>query len=348
MRYELRKYVVYALPVLIAILIFLVAPHVLKRTKLIVGPGGAPLSEGEIRAIIDLWRRGSIDIQSGSQVLLQHGNEPMVRQTLLSLLTDDDIFPQLESSAILFRLRVNPNERLMRIVDSLDADWAYERETARNTLLMWLDGTKDAEFLDILVVALRGGSTATRESITWVLAYAFAANVNAVEAITTYSVHDPVPEVRKQAADSIFWIADQEPLWGKNMLLYQSLLDLLHDPDPTVSIYACQSLRAFPDMPGAKEIFLNLLHDDDPQLRSSSLESLAYVLPDEEALPLFIGALDDEDLFVKAINLIGRMGPKASAAIPRLRELAENDDPRIAWAVQCAILAIEGEAEPVH
>jgi hypothetical protein len=42
------------------------------------------------------------------------------------------------------------------------------------------------------------------------------------------------------------------------------------------------------------------------------------------------------------IGVVGRFGPMASEALPRLRELSESGDPAIRTQAQTAVTAIEG------
>src|SRR5690606_39580853 len=92
------------------------------------------------------------------------------------------------------------------------------------------------------------------------------------------------------------------------------------------------------------------LAGDDVDLRRMAATNLAAVEVEQARplMPQLITALDDTDREVVyyAVQLLGRMGPEAKAALPKLRALGTADDPELKSTVATAILQIEPQSEP--
>jgi hypothetical protein len=97
-------------------------------------------------------------------------------------------------------------------------------------------------------------------------------------------------------------------------------------------------------------VLAEFLAGDDVELRRMAATNLAAV-DAEQARPLMpqlITALDDSDREVVyyCVQLLGRMGPDAEAALPKLRALQTEGDAELKSAVSTAILQIEPETAP--
>jgi HEAT repeat protein len=96
-------------------------------------------------------------------------------------------------------------------------------------------------------------------------------------------------------------------------------------------------------------VLAEFLASDEVDLRRMAATNLAAVEVEQARplMPQLIVALDDSDREVVyyAVQLIGRMGPAAAEALPKLRSLESDDDPELTSAVATAILQISAESE---
>jgi hypothetical protein len=91
------------------------------------------------------------------------------------------------------------------------------------------------------------------------------------------------------------------------------------------------------------------LESDDPALRTMAATNLAVIAPDRAApiLNQLIRALDDSEpgVVLAVVELLGRMGPSARDALPKLRALNVSREESLRLAVTAALLQIEGQGE---
>jgi HEAT repeat protein len=95
-------------------------------------------------------------------------------------------------------------------------------------------------------------------------------------------------------------------------------------------------------------VLAEFLASDDIEVRRMASLNLAAVEVEQARplMPQLIAALDDSDREVVyfAVQLVGRMGPDAKAALPKLQSLDTADDPELTSAVATAILQIEPDS----
>jgi HEAT repeat protein len=115
----------------------------------------------------------------------------------------------------------------------------------------------------------------------------------------------------------------------------------LRHPDSLVRIFAADAIAAI-DPVNAKSSLLVLLGDDDSHVRSCVIDMLSDLnLASPDVIAAYIAALDDQDDVMSsdvrrcAIQALGKLGVKASRAVPRLRVIATKD--KHTWASALAL-----------
>ena len=139
--------------------------------------------------------------------------------------------------------------------------------------------------------------------------------------------------------------------------LITDLLQQLRAADADTRCEAAGALGALGrDGVAAIEPLFGACHDPDPYVRGEAAHSLwelagacIRAAPEAERLfvagvPVLVALLDDpsEDVWDSAAGVLERIGPAASAALPRLREVAAGGPPDRAEVVSRVIEAIAG------
>ena len=130
------------------------------------------------------------------------------------------------------------------------------------------------------------------------------------------------------------------------------LVAALQDPSGYVQANVAAALTLVPgEEPQVAPVLLKLLASDDEGLRSMALVNLPNVASAlaphvEELLPLL--STSDPEVVRAVIEMLGRLGPEAAAARPRLEELAaEKSQSSLSAAAQTALEQIrDGATEP--
>lgn len=112
---------------------------------------------------------------------------------------------------------------------------------------------------------------------------------------------------------------------------------------------ALKALRVFgPAAAGARDAVRSLATTTDPHVQPAAVAALWAIDGDlAEVMPFLLGFLDDEVTFrvCDAADLLGEIGPPASAALPRLRGLLTHDYEWVRVHCAAALWEIGGEAE---
>ncbi|MEU1601216.1 HEAT repeat domain-containing protein [Streptomyces sp. NPDC005708] len=121
-----------------------------------------------------------------------------------------------------------------------------------------------------------------------------------------------------------------------------------HEQD-RVTRSALKTLGAFgPAATGARDTIRSLTTATDAHVRPAAVAALWSVGGDPaEVMPLLLGLLDDHITFriSDAADLLGEIGPPASVALPRLRDLLTHDYEWVRVHCAAALWEIGGEAE---
>ncbi len=137
---------------------------------------------------------------------------------------------------------------------------------------------------------------------------------------------------------------------GTAELLASELRQALEDESGFVRANAAAALVLVPGQEQAiVPVFIELVQSPDVDLRRLAAMNLASLDVDAAShLDALIVALDDQDPETRRIlvELIGRMGPAARAAVPRLRQISgESTDAPLQSAIQQAVAEIEATPE---
>jgi hypothetical protein len=112
---------------------------------------------------------------------------------------------------------------------------------------------------------------------------------------------------------------------------------------------ALKALRAFgPAATGAQETIRSLITATDAHVRPAAVAALWAVGGDlDEVMPLLLGLLDEDITFhiSDAADLLGEVGPPATAALPRLRNLLGHGYEWVRVHCAAALWEIGGRAE---
>jgi HEAT repeat protein len=131
------------------------------------------------------------------------------------------------------------------------------------------------------------------------------------------------------------------------------LVEALNDPADFVRANAAAALVQFPDQhPRAARVLVSLLKSSDPHLRQmagmnlSALDGEAELDVDELA-----GILEAEtapEVLVPVVELLGRIGPAAGPAVPKLRQIAfdQPGDAGTAAAQAIQLITTESPVDP--
>lgn len=127
------------------------------------------------------------------------------------------------------------------------------------------------------------------------------------------------------------------------------LIRLLEDENYEVSESACIILSWFgPDAREAIPALIRLSNHKVDDVRALAIRALGHIAvsdPEEEVVPVLLRALADEDLYVRrsAAYALGKLGPKAMAAVPALIQVLEEKEAGVEQEVLDALKAITGQ-----
>ncbi|WP_217553696.1 HEAT repeat domain-containing protein [Streptomyces sp. GbtcB6] len=118
-----------------------------------------------------------------------------------------------------------------------------------------------------------------------------------------------------------------------------------HHGQHNITQAALKALRAFgPAAAGAQDMIRSLTAATNARVRPEAVAALWAVSGDlAEAMPLLLGLLDDHTS--DAAELLGEIGPHASAALPRLRTLLVHDYDWVRLRCAAGLWEIGGEEE---
>lgn len=158
------------------------------------------------------------------------------------------------------------------------------------------------------------------------------------------ALRDPSPEFRREA---LFALGKIGPDSAKALPQIQAELA---DVTPEVEYAAVFALgKIGPAAKSAAAALRKNLSSDDEFLKMASIWALLQVEGKDPqlvkmAVPVFIKLLNDdrEVRRMEAARSLGEIGPAAAAALPKLKELAESDNPAVRVVAKSAIAKIEG------
>jgi HEAT repeat protein len=173
-----------------------------------------------------------------------------------------------------------------------------------------------------LLVALEGSSKELRFAVRYALEAILAKPAGEMDASAVAALigssKSRDPEVRSLALSVVGTIG------AKFTEALSLLMEGIKDPAPVVRASAAASLHAFGSAANAIRPMLGqLLRDEDAEVRAAAVHALTEVGADSAMLPALVHILEAKEnqtnVQASAVQVISRLGPEASVALPHLR-----------------------------
>ncbi|QDT32472.1 HEAT repeat domain-containing protein [Thalassoglobus polymorphus] len=128
------------------------------------------------------------------------------------------------------------------------------------------------------------------------------------------------------------------------------LRSALKDPVPFVRANAAITLVQFPkEAPQAVSVLVTLLEHDDPTLQQMAAMNLSVLGEDASShvddLTRILDTTEGPELLLPVVELLGRIGPAAETAVPKLKQIAFEQKGEVGAAANSAIQLIQTESQ---
>ncbi len=259
------------------------------------------------------------------QELTEHGDERLVRETLIQEASESDAIGSLSANYVLFKLGDRPRDRVRAFSEVLRKGTHDDKLLAADLLQSLLFPESDDTFVQDFLPLLTDPDPLVREAILRMIC-SFPDTPGVREALVSGAL-DENPAVRIAAATGLSCNAQSTEDYATDEVL-SILLKLLSDEVEYVRADACFLLRPFADRATVVAALQNVLEHDVPSVRASALEVLATILPPDKGLHLVIDSLDSDVLTVKlrAINQLAGF-EDTKRTVPVLIRILEQNDP---------------------
>jgi hypothetical protein len=289
---------------------------------------------------------GSHFRSSALQEIRDHRDSPLYLEVLRRGLHDSAPFNVIYANWGLFLIRDDPNERLRFLLDKTCVPGTDDADYAAWVLRYFLPSTKDNTYGPIV---FDGPDLPLRRDtddayVPTILEYLASSNLCSKEiALKTLRYCCSLPGVGDALLDTARNGSAEEKGWVVNTLetitagslvpqtadIQCTLFCLAAGNDPQLREIAAISARGLAATDMLVSMLQTLTGDTDENTRAASVYSLCVIATPEEAVPVAITALSDssEEVVKQAIWGLGTIGPAASEALPKLREIANARDP---------------------
>lgn len=283
-----------------------------------------------IAAVNLIWNAGPIpNVQGGEpppEALLP---------ALVKALQDDDGKVRSNAAAALANLQKNGADALPALEKALrDPDPQVRTWSVR--AVSWIAVEKGVP----LVLALAGDTDAGVRTAVYeacASAGAGAANTDAALAVLQKGLQDPVKEVRRTAATSLWGL-------GRTEAIPALARALAEDEAPEVRNAAASTLGGLGDASAVPHLLKALEHEDD-MTRAGAASGVARLGPEGVvALPKLIQLLrtGSNSLRSSVLLAIGMMGKGAEPALPALIEALQDEDPGVRSMAASSLSGLTG------
>ncbi|WP_417848468.1 HEAT repeat domain-containing protein [Thalassoglobus sp.] len=128
------------------------------------------------------------------------------------------------------------------------------------------------------------------------------------------------------------------------------LRSALKDTVPFVRANAAITLVQFPkEAPRAVSVLVTLLEHDDPTLQQMAAMNLSFLGEDASPhvadLTRILETTEGPELLLPVVELLGRIGPAAETAVPKLKQIAFEQKGEVGAAANSAIQLIQTESQ---
>lgn len=129
-----------------------------------------------------------------------------------------------------------------------------------------------------------------------------------------------------------------------------ALVQALEDPSPFIRVNAAVTLVQFPQQADAAiPQLVKLVEHPDPVVRQMASANLAFLgseaTPHVATLARLLESEDGPDVLLPVVELLGRLGPAAEVAVPKLRQIAFEQSGEVRNAAQTALQQIQSVQE---
>jgi HEAT repeat protein len=200
----------------------------------------------------------------------------------------------------------------------------------------------DGRSLAALARALRSGRPDVRETIATVLGRMVP--TPALVPPLAEAVRDPLPAVRAAALKSLDQLGRKVPFAPP-----EAVRAALEDEAPKVRFWAAGTIgHAGREIdPFLPRLLWHAEHDPDADVRAACAEAVRDHIKGDAVTPAVVPRLiealgsPDPQVVTAACGLLGRIGPAARSAIPRLRQCEQHGPKEVQGAAQQAVAALE-------
>jgi len=314
---------------------------------------GVPQFSFSEQARQDLVARGLVDnapgVRAQTLAILGSSSKPpeAFQESIVRLANDEDVQVREQAIITLGKFPANKvEEPITRAMKAALSDQALPVQIAATESLRQLE-PNDAEALQALAANLEGELELQLASLKAL--NRFHQSAGSLTPVVTKLLQHERPEVRRVAVQTLSVIEQEKSR------LAQHLLGMLDDPEADVRQLAGSQLgKLGPVAKGAvPKLFALLSSEVDSDFASSALREIDAA--PIEALPMLLENLESEERRVGfyAVSLLGKIGPPAAEALPKLEALLESSGKESGGRsdfrkrfLREAIAAIKGEPKP--
>ncbi len=188
----------------------------------------------------------------------------------------------------------------------------------------------DLDAVPILLQLLKDSDKSVRGWAAWSLGFSRLHLVrqrtpdNTIIPVLISALKDEEPEVRSRAAGALALPGIEA---GEAV---PELVKCANDPDDSVRQTAISALRQIgKNTDGVNTALLQALKAENKEVRLAAATALWHIAQREEAIPVLLQGLEDNTpnwRLQEVVQTLGEGGPKAKAAIPKLREMLKDED----------------------
>ena len=227
------------------------------------------------------WLASDRRWEGATEELIKRGNGGEARKALLAAARDPDPAVSTRANWALFRVGDNRDYRFTLIKDGL-----HDKDS-RVFVLMLAEKTEpvDAEYMPQLIDLLHDDDDYSRAFGIASLA-PFLDQQGVLEVLLSLSRRGS-SNTRKQIAASFGRGLTLNPGLNMNQQLLEALISLVHDPDPEVRRQACRSMRSYVGNDRAIAALTRIFKSGEPDfVRFEALVALSDIAPASHVLPL--------------------------------------------------------------
>ncbi len=295
------------------------------------------------------------------QFLWDNRHASIYKESLRAALNDESSTNRQLATIALFIIRDRPDAMLESLLEDVSGGGQDDREFAASLLKAYFlsehDPGEGRVIFDVVEPVVRRedtdepyvpllldwmkkhDDTFTVVTIIGTLRH-FVDNPGVVPALLS-ALDSPTEEVRREALQTLTTIRRESEV-ADDPRIREAVLGAMKDPDPLVRGRACRILGLLVPSDETIAAVKNALLAPDADVKSCAARSIVELLPPSDALTVLMQAFDEPVVNHGVIVALGKLGPEAAIALPRLRELESSSDKTTSIAAHEAIKGILG------